>query len=222
MTNKELCEKVKFNSDKILEQKKQISELGKRMDALNFTLEKAYENIELLQNQIDEIRETGNDNKKIKHHSNFKTDDFEWIYVKPATDEPKCKFNVFHRVVIKANGYIDTIIKISKSGNRFLLKTANNGECLENEVEPCGFLFTEPRWTFTDDEKVILRNVLKDYKWLVRDEDGELCIYEERPHKLEIMWDSDSGSVMGICGFNHLFQSIKWTDEEPCEFRKYL
>ena len=82
----------------------------------------------------------------------------------------------------------------------------------------------EPRWAFTDDEKVILRNLPEKYKWIARDKIGNLTIYcDKKPHKNDIYenWVNSSDRYSAFL-FNHLFQSIKWTDEEPCEFRKYL
>lgn len=78
-----------------------------------------------------------------------------------------------------------------------------------------------PKWTFTEDEKVILRNITKEFNWIARDNSGDLYIYDIKPTKRECAWGftykCDSLRV-----FNHLFQTIKWQDNEPCEFRKYI
>lgn len=84
----------------------------------------------------------------------------------------------------------------------------------------------KPQWEFTEDEKVILRNLPEQYKWIARDDDGwtmgELFIYAFKPMKFNGTWIFDKGSVTDLDSFKHLFQSIQWEDEEPCEFRKYL
>ena len=36
---------------------------------------------------------------------------------------------------------------------------------------------------FTDAEKQILEGTNKNYKWIARDENGELCIYKRKPFK---------------------------------------
>ena len=96
-----------------------------------------------------------------------------------------------------------------------LISSWINMSCLEP--------YTEPRWTFTDDEKVILRNIQKEYKWMARDKDGFLVISSEKLNKKEDCWIVDR-----VCAyyyfniFNKLFQSIKFEDDEPCEFRKYI
>ncbi len=83
----------------------------------------------------------------------------------------------------------------------------------------------EPKWKFTEDEKVILRNVDEKYKWIVRDEDDYLCVYTGKPEKkyYDKAWAmSSSCEYKEFNCFNHLFKTIKWEDEEPCEFRKYI
>lgn len=68
----------------------------------------------------------------------------------------------------------------------------------------------------TEDEKVILKNIDKRYRWIARDDNGSLFIYGEKPIKKESSWISKM--LIDWCGiwiFNHLFQSIKWEDEEP-------
>lgn len=81
----------------------------------------------------------------------------------------------------------------------------------------------ERYWTFTEDEKVILRNLPKEYKWLVRDSDDYLVIFMKKPEKDNKwkIWEY-GGDCLQLQEFNHLFQSINWEEDDPCEFRKYL
>ena len=39
------------------------------------------------------------------------------------------------------------------------------------------------KWRFTEDEKVILRNLDKKFKWIARDNDNYLYIYQSKPEK---------------------------------------
>lgn len=81
------------------------------------------------------------------------------------------------------------------------------------------------KWKFTEDEKVILRNLPEEYKWIAREETDELFAFIDKPHKSkELMeWVGSSPSYLGDLGiFNHIFQCIQWSDTEPCEFRKYI
>ena len=80
----------------------------------------------------------------------------------------------------------------------------------------------KPRWEFTEDEKVILRNLPNEYHWIARDDicDG-LFVYTSKPTTFEHNWEC-MGNAINLTGFRHLFQSIQWSDDEPCEFRRYL
>lgn len=64
----------------------------------------------------------------------------------------------------------------------------------------------------TEDEKAILRNVPKEYKWIARDLSGMVYIFIERPEKGQAVW---YGCGQPMIPFYHLFQFIKWEDEEP-------
>ena len=83
----------------------------------------------------------------------------------------------------------------------------------------------EPKWTFTEDEKIILRNVSEEYKWLVRNKDGSIYVFSINPIKentLQVWSCGVWGLFQQFDCFNHLFQTIKWEDDDPCEFRKYI
>ena len=71
----------------------------------------------------------------------------------------------------------------------------------------------------TEDEKVILRNVPYDYKWIARDIDGCLYVYESKPKKGITMWESDG---LPMIPFDHLFQFIQWEDKEPYSIEELL
>ena len=65
----------------------------------------------------------------------------------------------------------------------------------------------------TEDEKAILKVLLKEkYKWIARDKNGCLYVYASKPEKVITIWE---GSGLPMMPFNHLFQFIKWEDEEP-------
>lgn len=72
---------------------------------------------------------------------------------------------------------------------------------------------------FTNDEKIIARNISKEYKWIARDDNGDLCIYKEKPKKSKCIWNISSGNLFDkletLTAFNHMFSSIKWEDDEP-------
>lgn len=82
----------------------------------------------------------------------------------------------------------------------------------------------EPKYIFTEDEKVILRNMREECKYITRDKNNDLYLYKNKPIKNEgvNVWQNFSSFCERLTFYNHLFQSIKWEDEEPCEFRKYI
>ena len=71
----------------------------------------------------------------------------------------------------------------------------------------------------TEDEKAILRNLPKEYRWIARDLSGMVYIFIERPEKGQAIW-YDCGQPM--IPFYHLFQFITWEDEEPYSIEELL
>ena len=72
--------------------------------------------------------------------------------------------------------------------------------------------------TLTEDEKAILRNLPEKFKWIARDENGKLCIYRNKPGRLQRVWSGeedgeDDFEYLNL--FNHLFKMVKWEDDEP-------
>ena len=62
------------------------------------------------------------------------------------------------------------------------------------------------------------------FKWIARDQDGLLCVYDKKPQKaIDIgrtnpgYWfcEDDEYDLSPMFVFNGLFQNIKWEDEEP-------
>ena len=76
----------------------------------------------------------------------------------------------------------------------------------------------------SEDERVILRNLDKKWKWIARDEDrNDLHVYSLEPVKTVYEWNVEG--VMNFENFyifNHLFQFIKWTDKEPYNIEELL
>lgn len=62
----------------------------------------------------------------------------------------------------------------------------------------------------------------KRYKYIARDRDGSLYLFQEEPSKKEDVW----GSIYGHSGvsryFYDLFKSIEWTDKEPMNIEELL
>ena len=67
----------------------------------------------------------------------------------------------------------------------------------------------------TDKEKVILRNLPEQYKYIARDNDNDLNVYIKKPSKDDTYWNINIVYVNELNVFNHLFQFIRWDDKEP-------
>lgn len=76
---------------------------------------------------------------------------------------------------------------------------------------------------------MILKNINKDCKWIARDKNEELYLYPMKPHIVsycgDMWWDLCDPSESEESEFNmyrHLFQFVKWEDEEPYKISKLL
>ena len=68
----------------------------------------------------------------------------------------------------------------------------------------------------TEDEKAILKNLPKKWKYIARDEDSSLWIFDDyKPYKAKTSpkWLGNIGEPLYL--FQHLFQFIKWEDKKP-------
>lgn len=73
----------------------------------------------------------------------------------------------------------------------------------------------------TDDEKAILRNLPKEYEWIVRDSSKTISVHAEEPTKGIGFWHSRS-KIAILELFEHLFLFIKWEDEKPYNIKELL
>jgi hypothetical protein len=70
------------------------------------------------------------------------------------------------------------------------------------------FLPCEP--TLTKDERIILKNVPKEYKWILREKENMLVLYAYEPTADEYgRYGRDTNQCIGLTAFKHLFQSLK-------------
>ena len=91
----------------------------------------------------------------------------------------------------------------------FFIKTINKN-----------FIIIQPKPTLTEDEKVILKNINKEYMWIARNESKEcVSVFSDFPTRSRFVWDYCD--AMWNLPFNHLFKFIKWEDE-PYEIKELL
>ena len=98
-----------------------------------------------------------------------------------------------------------------------------------NDISKVTVIKLPKKKEFTDDELCILRNIDKKYKWIARDKVdrdeydnyGNLNIYLGEPNKSTVSW-LPSDEYCEFHAYNHLFQSIKWEDNEPIYIDDYV
>lgn len=73
---------------------------------------------------------------------------------------------------------------------------------------------------FTDDEKIILKNVDKKYSYIARDEDGSIQLFEVRPFKIDVTqgyYEADGTHYNFNC-YKNIFSKITYKNG-PVQFR---
>ena len=92
----------------------------------------------------------------------------------------------------------------------------------QNSLEKCENVSSMSKnGLLTEDERVILRNLDKKWKWIARDKDESLGIFNKEPFKDYDLWRNGRESY-DFSSFKHLFQFIKWTDKEPYNIEELL
>lgn len=126
---------------------------------------------------------------------------------------------------VETIGNVCSIARTIKTKDEDYCENHNCGECdfYKNKDEILKILLSEHKEKpqLTDDEKAILRIVTPKYKYIARDEDGELYVYLEKVTKKGDVWTDHCGST-NFHAFNHLFQFVKWEDEEPWSIKELL
>lgn len=79
-----------------------------------------------------------------------------------------------------------------------------------------------PKYEFTKEEKIILKGFKQiGYNYIVRDENGRLSLFYDKPHKIITVWNCSDGKYTIIHTENNMFKSIKWEDSEPFEIPNF-
>ena len=74
---------------------------------------------------------------------------------------------------------------------------------------------------FTDEEELLLKRTDKRYKWVARDKDGDLYIYETMPYRDENVFNtecSDFCLVCNKCCSDIFFKNVTW-ENSPIQYR---
>ena len=87
------------------------------------------------------------------------------------------------------------------------------------------------RKTLTSEEKIILQNLDKSFKYITRDKNGELWIWSaEELFKDTRDWRLVENNYentrpylcLNFTAYNHLFKCVSWDDENPTEIEELL
>ena len=95
---------------------------------------------------------------------------------------------------------------------------------LKEEIAKNSINLNDKKSLLSEDERVILRNLDKRYKWIIRDSDNNLYICINEPFKKENMFWNCKGGFDNLGLFNHLFDFIKWEykEQKPYNIKELL
>ena len=72
-------------------------------------------------------------------------------------------------------------------------------------------------------EKQIIERIPNNFRYMARDEDGDLCIYDVRPCRQQHrngVWSNYKEDGRSECiPLNGIFEFVKWENDTPWEFR---
>lgn len=135
--------------------------------------------------------------------------------------------------------FLDKIIDLACTGERIAVN--NKGEVvscisvglcrnckfgMEKECEPAIRKWLEEECAepqvISKKDKVFLEYLRENNKYIARDKNGNLFVYETKPRKAGMSWIMKGSLVCDSClylnrHFNVDFPMVKWEDEEPCK-----
>ena len=82
---------------------------------------------------------------------------------------------------------------------------------------------SESGFKLTNLEKQILELIPEDFRYMARDEDGDLCIYDVKPCRQQHrngVWSNYKKDGKSECiPLNGVFEFVRWENAEPWDFR---
>lgn len=73
----------------------------------------------------------------------------------------------------------------------------------------------------SNNEYIILKNLNEDGKWIARSVKNDLYVYVDKPTKNTREWYESYGYLI-FAGYNHLFQFVKYEDDEPYSIQELI
>ena len=120
--------------------------------------------------------------------------------------------------------------KYSINRNVLLYYDENNKKWVEsykdmiiNDLTNLKIIKLPKKKQFTDDELAIMRSFPKEFKWIARDRSNTIFVYHCKPTRNDDeYWEAKDILWNSLSMFKHLFNSIKWEDEEPVFIDDYV
>ena len=126
--------------------------------------------------------------------------------------------------------YYDELLNSGRDSVCYFTKHIIKEECeSKNNCAECGRAlikwlneeYREPI-AISADEKVILRNLPEGFKYIARDYGNAIYVYRKKPTKSMHEWTNEVPSGASLNLYAHLFQFIKWEDDEPYSIEELL
>lgn len=75
----------------------------------------------------------------------------------------------------------------------------------------------------TKTAKVILESINQRYNWIVKESNGTVCIYGDKPKKEDDgRWHGYSYRCIDLAFKENIFDFLSWKDEEPINIKELL
>lgn len=105
-------------------------------------------------------------------------------------------------------------------------------DCIFDEEEDCGCSFSRMKWMLSEYREPVKISKLeygileylfknKQYKFIVRERNGYLYAYINKPRKYDNAWQALT-CMRSMSLFDYLFQFIQWEDKEPTSIQEVL
>ena len=76
--------------------------------------------------------------------------------------------------------------------------------------------------TIDPNEAIILSHLPTKWKWIARDQNGDIYIFTRKPYKGKHYWTTGSVPDNHMFPYRNMFKCIKWSDEDPVNIDKIL
>ena len=122
-------------------------------------------------------------------------------------------------------GELENNIYFEKLQEKGYFKNVDLSMTAKEVLERCKVIEEEHKKsaTLSADEEAILRNLPEEYKYIARDSNANISVYKTKPTKKLSIWVGlIGGNTAPLNLYNHLFQFVKWEDDEPYSIEELL